>query len=42
MSKEGVEVRFGPEVQNLRVVCVVNVCEDAQELAVYVFDCGGE
>jgi hypothetical protein len=42
VRKEGVEVWFGAEVQDLRIVRVVDVCEDAQELAVNVLDYGGE
>jgi hypothetical protein len=32
-------VGFGAEVEDLCVVCVVDVGEDAEELAVDVFDC---
>lgn len=39
VSEEGVEVRFGAEVEDLGVVGVVEVGEDAQELAVDVFYC---
>jgi hypothetical protein len=42
VREERVEVWFGAEVENLGVVRVVDVREDAQELAVDVFDCGGE
>ncbi len=42
VREEGVEVRFGAEVEDLGVVCVVEMGEDAEELAVDVFYCGGE
>jgi hypothetical protein len=42
MSKQGVEVGFGTKVEDLGVVGMVDVCEDSEELAVYVFDCGWE
>lgn len=42
MRKERVEVGLGAEVEDVLVVRVVYVCEDAKELAVDVFDCGRE
>lgn len=42
MSKEGVEVRFGAEVEDLMEMGMVYVSKDAEELAVYVFYCRGK
>ncbi len=39
MSEEGVEVRFGAEVEDLRIVRVVQMSKHAKKLAVNVFDC---
>ena len=42
MREEGVEVPLGAEVEDLGVVRVVEVREDAEELAVDVLNCRGE
>lgn len=34
MGKEGVEVRLGTEVENLGVMCMIKMSEDAKQLAV--------
>jgi hypothetical protein len=42
VSKEGIEVWFGAEVEDLVIVCMVDVCENTEELAIHVFDGGRE
>lgn len=42
MSKEGVEVRFCAEMEDVCVMGVVDVCEHAKKLSVDVFDGGRE
>ena len=39
VREERVEVRFGAEVEDLGVVRVVDMCKDAQELTIDMFNC---
>lgn len=40
MGKEGVEMGFAPQMENVPVVGVVDVRKDAEHLAVHVFGRG--